>query len=111
MKGSGTRFVLAALATVCMTVSVGCEGEKASGRSGEELFMVHCSGCHPDGGNVKYPQKSLDRMTLAANGITTPQQIVSLMRHPGQGMKTFDRRTISDPDARKVAEYVMATFR
>ena len=73
--------------------------------------MVHCSGCHPGGGNAKYPQKSLDRMTLAANGITTPQLIVYLMRHPGRGMKAFGRETLSDADARKVAEYVLATFK
>jgi mono/diheme cytochrome c family protein len=73
--------------------------------------MIHCSGCHPGGGNVKYPQKSLDRVTLAANGITTPQQIVRLMRHPGRGMKAFDRRTVSDPDALKMAAYILATFR
>ncbi len=111
MERSGARFSVALLVAVCMTVQAGCEAGRGSGKSGEELFMTYCSGCHPDGGNVKYPQKSLDRMTLAANGITTPRQIVRLMRHPGQGMKTFDRSTISDPDARKVAEYVMATFR
>lgn len=111
MKRSGARWALVALAAVSLTAQAGCGGKGASARSGEELFMIHCSGCHPDGGNVKYPQKSLDRMTLAANGITVPQQIVHLMRHPGRGMKEFDRGTISDADARKVAEYVLATFR
>ena len=107
------RRYLPALAVVFTLAQMGCEGDvsRETGKSGQELFLLYCSGCHPNGENTIYPQKSLDRMTLAANGITTPQQIVSLMRHPGQGMKTFDRRTISDPDARKVAEYVMATFR
>jgi len=100
------------LAAVCMTAQAGCGGGgRESGKSGEALFMTYCSGCHPGGGNLKYPQKSLDRVTLAANGITTPEQIVRYMRHPDAGMKAFDRTTISDADARKMAEYVLATFR
>jgi cytochrome c6 len=111
VKGSGRGLFLLALAAICLGQG-GCGGRgRESGKSGEALFAIHCSGCHPGGGNVKYPQKSLDRMTLAANGITIPQQIIQLMRHPGRGMKTFDRTTISDADARKVAEYVLATFR
>lgn len=111
MRGWRTGFLLAALATVCLAQE-GCGGaSRESGKSGEQLFMTHCSGCHPDGGNVKHPQKTLDRMTLAANGITTPAGIVAKMRHPGPGMKAFDRQTISDADARKVAGYILATFK
>ena len=111
MKGSGTGLFLLALVAVCLA-QLGCGGGGwESGMSGEALFTIHCSGCHSGGGNVKYPQKSLDRMTLAANGITTPQQIVQLMRHPGRGMQPFDRATLSDADARKIAEYVLATFK
>jgi cytochrome c6 len=111
VKGSGTGLFLLALAAVCLA-QPGCEGSgRESGMSGEALFTTHCSGCHPVGGNVRYPQKSLDRMTLAANGITTPKQIIQLMRHPGRGMKQFDQATISNADARKVAEYLLATFK
>jgi cytochrome c6 len=111
VKGLRTGLCLLALAAVCLA-QLGCGGRgRESGKSGEALFTIHCSGCHQSGGNVKYPQKSLDRMTLAANGITTPQQIIQLMRRPGSGMKEFDRATLSDADARKVAEYVLATFK
>ena len=82
-----------------------------SGLSGRELFLRHCSGCHPEGGNSKYPGKSLDRFTLAANGIRTADDIVAVMRHPEQGMTLFDRRTVGDADARKIAEYVLTAFR
>lgn len=107
------RLSPALLLVVCVTLQAGCDGKgsRGSGKSGEELFMIHCSGCHPNGGNVKYPQKSLDRMTLAANGITTPAGIVAKMRHPGPGMKPFDREAVSDADARKVAEYILDTFK
>ncbi|RII29037.1 MAG: cytochrome C [Geobacter sp.] len=102
---------------VIMVLAVGlvaCSGgmdRGESGLSGEELFLRHCSGCHPEGGNSKYPRKSLDRFTLAANGIHTADDIVDVMRHPDQGMTRFDRRTIGDADARKIAGYVLTAFK
>lgn len=114
MKQGGDGLpTLAVLAIVVALVQGGCSGTTPpdSGKSGQELFRIHCSGCHPNGGNVIYPQKTLDRMTLAANGITGPEGIVAVMRKPGRGMKEFDRRTVSERDALKIAEYVLATFR
>lgn len=111
MKEWGTVLPLLLVTAVCLA-QAGCRtGGRDSGQSGQELFLTHCSGCHPNGGNVIYPQKTLDRMTLAANGITTPAGIVAKMRHPDAGMKQFDRETISDAEARRVAEYVLATFK
>ncbi len=102
-----------ALAVIATLVQGGCDGTGPpdSGKSGEELFQIHCSGCHPNGGNVIYPQKSLDRMTLAANSITGPGGIVAVMRNPGRGMKRFDRRAVSDKDATAIARYVFSSFK
>lgn len=95
-----------------MIAAGGCQRKvPAGGATGEELFLLHCSGCHPGGKNLKYPAKSLDRLTLAANGITTPAGIVKKMRHPDPGMRRFDRSVLSDSEARRIAEYVLATFR
>jgi cytochrome c6 len=112
MAKDTSLWLAAALLIFGATQVAGCAGgARDSGRTGEELFLTYCSGCHPNGGNALYPGKTLDRMTLAANGITTPRGIVAKMRHPDPGMKVFDRQTISDADALKVAEYVFATFR
>jgi cytochrome c6 len=110
VKGSGTGLFLLALAVVCLGQE-GCGGSgRDSGKSGQELFQLYCSGCHPNGGNVIYPQKTLDRLTLKANGVRKPDDIVALMRNPGRGMKKFDRGVISDTDAMAVAQYVSASF-
>jgi cytochrome c6 len=114
MKGPrGSLPALAVLAVVVTLAQGGCRENTSveAGKSGQDLFQVHCSGCHPDGGNIVYPRKSLDRMTLMANGITKPNEIVALMRNPGQGMKQFDRTAISDRDARRIADYILAAFR
>ena len=97
-------------------LAVGCSrggGGKASPEElklGSELFSHYCAGCHPGGGNAIYPQKTLHKMELAANGVRTVDDIVAKMRHPGRGMRQFDRQALSDREARAIAAYVLATF-
>ncbi|TSK06982.1 MAG: cytochrome C [Geobacter sp.] len=78
---------------------------------GRQFFKERCAPCHPDGGNVINPKKTLHAGVLADQGITTPADIVKKMRNPGPGMVRFDERTIPDVDARLIADYILATFR
>jgi cytochrome c6 len=106
-----------AAAVFLMQATSGCSREwtgKATPEQlahGGELFSQHCAGCHPDGGNLLYPQKNLHRLDLAANGITTPAGIVTKMRHPGRGMKQFDKSDIPDNYAFELAQYILVTFK
>ncbi len=80
-------------------------------KSGEALFKENCSPCHADGGNIINPQKTLHKKDLDANRIKKPADIVKKMRNPGPGMTKFDEKTISDKDAKKIAEYILKTFK
>jgi len=80
-----------------------------SGR-GDTLFRQFCANCHPDGGNVSDPARSLYRSTLRANGIIKPEDIIRIMRKPISRMLGFDVTTLSDEDAQAIAEYVLETF-
>lgn len=82
-----------------------------SGLTGEQLFKQHCAVCHPDGGNTINPSKPVGKESLASRNITTHEHIVNAMRNPGPGMNKFDESVISDEDARKVAEYMLTTFK
>lgn len=77
---------------------------------GEALFRQFCANCHPDGGNVSDPARNLHRSTLRATGINRPEDIIRIMRHPISRMLRFDITTLSDEDARDIAEYVLETF-
>jgi len=77
---------------------------------GEALFKQHCFPCHPDGGNVINPQKTLHKKDREANGVMTAADIVGKMRNPGPGMTKFDEQTIPDADAKEIAEYELKTF-
>jgi cytochrome c6 len=78
---------------------------------GMDLFNKHCAVCHPDGGNIIKPEDTLKKGHLAKEGITDWQGIVKMMRNPEPGMTKFDAKTISDKDAKKIAEYVLKTFK
>jgi cytochrome c6 len=84
--------------------------EAGSGKSGEALFKEHCAVCHPDGGNIVNPKKTLHKKDREANNIKTKADIVRVMRKPGPGMSVFDAKIITDHDAEEIAEYVQKAF-
>jgi cytochrome c6 len=77
---------------------------------GAALFQQHCAVCHPDGGNIINPEKPLHRDALEENGVTSTADIVAIMRNPGPGMTTFGPEAVSDAQAEKIAEHILATY-
>src|ERR1044072_8558487 len=51
-------------------------------KAGESLFKQYCAPCHPEGGNISDPQRSLRGPVLRATHIPRPEDIVTIMRHP-----------------------------
>ena len=83
----------------------------ATGLTGEQLYKQHCAVCHPNGGNTITPAKTLSAKGMAERGtVKSADDVVKIMRNPGPGMNKFDQSMLSDEDARKVGEYVLATF-
>jgi cytochrome c6 len=78
---------------------------------GKKEFMEHCNVCHPNGGNIVNPKKTLGKADLEKSGIKRPEDIVKTVRNPGPGMTKFDAKTLSDKEAMAVAEYIMKTFK
>lgn len=84
--------------------------EKASKDKGEAEFKEHCALCHPGGGNIVNPKKTLHKKDREANNIRKEADIVRIMRKPGPGMTIFDEKTISDSEAKAIAKYIIKTF-
>jgi cytochrome c6 len=74
-------------------------------------FQEHCASCHPDGGNIVNKAKSLTKDALKTNGIKNWKDIVAKMRNPGPGMTKFDKKQISDKEAKAISEYILKTFK
>jgi cytochrome c6 len=103
-------FILLQLFALAVLVVVTSGTAKGEGNNGEALFKQHCSVCHPDGGNIVNPAKTLHKKDREANGVKTRSDIVKKMRNPGPGMTQFDEKTISEKDAGAIAGYILQTF-
>jgi len=101
---------LIVLFVVTALCSMGVAG-RAEEKSGEAEFKEHCAVCHPDGGNIINDKKKLHKKDLLANGVKTAADIVKITRNPGPGMTKFDEKTLSDKEAREIAEYIMNKFK
>ena len=104
-------IVLMSVSAITLLVLGSVGTAKEQGKSGETLFQENCSPCHPDGGNIINPQKTLHKKDREANGITKAADIVAKMRKPGPGMTKFDEKSLSEQNAKEIAEYIMKTFK
>ncbi len=83
----------------------------AEGRTGETLFKQNCASCHPEGGNIINPQKTLHQTSRKTNNVKTADDIVKVMRNPGPGMTKFDSNSLPDKNARMIADYIIKTYK
>lgn len=78
---------------------------------GKKEFEEHCIACHANGGNIVNPAKTLKKADLDKSGIKSWRDIVAKMRNPGPGMQQFEKKDVSDEEARAIAEYVLTAFK
>jgi cytochrome c6 len=98
-------------ALVCLYGMNNPAGATEKGKSGEAAFKEHCAVCHPDGGNIINPKKTLHKSDREANNVKTAADIINKMRNPGPGMTKFDETTIPNGEAKKIAQYILKTFK
>ena len=104
-------MTIAMLVVVCLFATTGICDRKIKERSmGEKGFTMFCAHCHPQGGNIFTPQKSLTGTSLRANGIKNAQSIIVKMRNPGGLMYPFSENVISNEEAKAIADYILKTF-
>jgi len=103
--------ILLLVVLLSLGVTLVFAAEKTKGKTGEALFKEYCAVCHPEGGNIINPQKTLQKKDLEANNIKKPADIIKKMRKPGPGMTQFDKKAIPDSDAKKIAGYILETFK
>jgi cytochrome c6 len=112
-KGDAMKKMTVLLVIVFAVCCVGVVAfaEKASKDNGEAEFKEHCAICHPEGGNLINPKKTLHKKDREANKIRNEADIIKILRKPGPGMTPFDEKTISDSEAREVAKYIFKAFK
>ncbi len=99
------------IAIVALCLFFGIAGKAVSAMSGEAGFKQHCAVCHPDGGNIMNPKKTLHKKDLDASNIKNAEDIVKIMRTPPPGMTPFDANIVPDKEAKDIANYILTTFK
>jgi uncharacterized membrane protein len=77
--------------------------------AGRKIFVNHCSGCHPNGGNILFPNLSL----RTAPQLKSYQSFIEFVRNPtlpngSKGpMPVFTQSKLSDPQAEELYRYII----
>ena len=101
-----------AMLTLGLFTTAGFADTKKGGKiDGKKEFEEHCAACHPNGGNVINPAKPLGKKALEGIGVKNAKNIIAKMRKPGPGMTAFDKKSLSDKEAKAIAEYILKTFK
>jgi cytochrome c6 len=109
VKNAVKGAVVAAILCVPGVAAVPADAKES--KAGEALFKTHCAVCHPNGGNIINPEKTLHKKSLDAYGIKSEKDIIGKMRNPGPGMPKFDEKAIPESEARQIAEYILETLK
>ena len=104
-------FALLLTAACLCTFATVITAKEQGKEKGEALYKQYCATCHPDGGNIVNPQKTLHVTDREAHNIRKPADIIEKMRNPGPGMIRFDEKTILDKEASEIAEYILKTIK
>jgi cytochrome c6 len=96
---------------VCVFVVNGSADETPKRSAGEAAFNEYCLVCHPGGGNIFNPVKTLHKKDMEANNIKTPEDIINIMRNPGPLMTKFDEFAVPARVAEEIAEFIMKNFK
>lgn len=111
MLNTCARFLLAGLAGCFVALNVGGLCLADVRMDGEAAFRQYCTECHSGGGNMIKPDKTLSKADREKNGVRTARDIIHLIRNPGEGMTTFDEKTVTEKEAQAIADYILTTFK
>ncbi len=78
----------------------------AESNNAEQLFEVHCSGCHLNGGNIIRRGKNLKLKTLEKNGYDTPEAIAEIIANGKNNMSAFSDR-LNQTEIAQLSDYVL----
>jgi len=105
-----TTYLLAAVGCLFTFSATTVTGATVAA-NGEAEFKHRCSACHPDGGNIIRFKKSLSKKDREKNGVNTSKEIIKIMRKPGDGMTTFDEKTLPEQEAQRIADYIISNIK
>ncbi|MDZ8185219.1 MAG: c-type cytochrome [Nostoc sp. ChiSLP02] len=74
--------------------------------NGEQIFSVHCAGCHINGSNIIRRGKNLKKQALKKYGMDSIEAVISIVTNGKSNMSAYKDR-LSEQQIQDVAAYVL----
>ncbi len=74
--------------------------------NGEQIFSVHCAGCHINGSNIIRRGKNLKKQALKKYGMDSIEAVISIVTNGKSNMSAYKDR-LSEQQIQDVATYVI----
>ncbi len=74
--------------------------------SGEQIFTVHCAGCHINGSNIVRRGKNLKKQALKKYGMDSIEAVTSIVTNGKNNMSAYKDR-LNEQQIKDVAAYVI----
>ncbi len=74
--------------------------------NGEQIFSVHCAGCHINGGNIVRRGKNLKKQALKKYGMASIEAITSIVTNGKNNMSAYKDR-LTEQQIEDVSAYVL----
>ena len=86
-----------------LATGMGIGQETGSEGKGRETFAMNCSPCHPQGGNLIKPEKTIK----GSKKLTNPKALLEWIRKSVASMPVFPAARISDKQAEELYLYIV----
>jgi cytochrome c6 len=88
------------------TVDGSADGPAATAKTGAQVFVAQCAGCHGGGGNIIRRGKNLKLNTLQKNKMATPEAIAAIVTQ-GKGIMSAYGKKLTAAEIADVSAYVL----
>jgi len=101
------KFFKVVLVTLLFVISIFASPASAADiANGEQIFSVHCAGCHINGGNIVRRGKNLQKKALKKYGMDSLEAVAAIVTNGKNNMSAYKDR-LSAQEIQEVAAYVL----
>jgi cytochrome c6 len=97
---------LSVILVVVLSLGMDLPVQAANLANGEQVFNVHCVGCHVQGGNIVRRGKTLKKKALQRNHFDTLEAIAAIVANGKNNMSAYQDR-LTAQQIQDVAAYVL----
>ncbi|MBD2329289.1 cytochrome c6 PetJ [Alkalinema sp. FACHB-956] len=102
----GITPILLCLLILCLWIGIATPALAIDLDQGQQVFSLHCAGCHEGGGNIVRRGKTLKLKALEKNQVATLDAVIALVTNGKANMSAYADR-LTPEEIENVAAYVL----